>query len=265
MVRNLVCGVLLALALSLMSACSDKGGEAPAPTPAPTITGETVEIADLANATWGDTTASANATCLANSSFLIKKGEGFSIQQNPKVTKQLKNRAIIVSPVTIVFSGEDSDGRGANCPDGAAAFTVPVNENTPIGIEADAIARARQNPEIIARAQATDFPRCNIYAHFEKSGIRSCGSAVPDDETDDDQAGDDQTGDDETGDDDQAGDDTDDDNDGLVLIPGLIHKPDFKKLPEFSKAITYEPKLPCGKTEVRTVKMVIDDVDCRMQ
>lgn len=266
MTRKILATTFALLAVALLSACSDSGNTEEVPLP--DVTGASVELSALSDAVWGDLeTASADAKCVASSSFIVSPGAGFDIMRNPSLTKELKSKVIVVSPIMISFPDAATDGRGADCTDGTLSYLIPVSESAVIGIESSDAVRARQNLEILARATPTDYPRCTIVAHFERAGIELCEDAEepPADEevVEETPADDEEDAADDAADDDAA-DDEDADDDGPIIVSPIGGLKPIGSI-NLSKAMALDDEMSCGPEEVRTVKLVIDDVNCRLQ
>ncbi len=266
MTRKILATAAALMAVALLTACSDSGNQTEVPLP--DVTGASIELSALSDAVWGDLEgASADAKCVAGSSFTIAPGEGFDIMRNPAVTKELKSKVIVTSPIMISFEDAATDGRGADCAQGALSYLIPVSETAVIGIESSDAVRARQNLEILARTTPTDYPRCTVVAHFDRAGIELCEDAAEppaDDEVvPEEPADDEEDAADDAADEDAEDDDADDDGDGPIIVGPVIVKPidGF----ELSKAMALDDEMSCGAEEVRSVKLVIDDINCRLQ
>jgi len=237
--------------------------------------GASVTKAELIDAVWNeDGEISPDVLCLVNSTFTIKSDNTFKIAKNGNPTDLNSAQVVIVSPLNIEFEDPASDGRGPSCaPEAMLQFDVQASEQEPIDIETATALRARHSLIHMVSGAHTDYPGCTIRAHFDKAGKAICnpdlipddeGDAAADDEAADDQADDDAAADDSTADDesdDSAADDEEDD-DGFAIItpiPGVWGRLTLKA------QNVNEDGVPCGLEEIKSVRVVVDDYDCRLE
>jgi|GEM_PF-2145152 len=244
-----------------------------------TTPGAIVYKADLIDALWnpGEDT-SIDAECLVGSSFQIFPEASFTIMRNAEPTKEHPAGALIVSNIEIYFDDYESDGRGASCGQGSLSYMIAVSEDDPIDIVSSTELLARHSVANIARDTATEYPGCAVSAYFEKTGVEVCDGdqdvddddeAQDEDQDDEGQYGDDDQDQDQDqfdgqdGDDDQEGEDEgDDDGNDVVIVPGTLQP--FQSQAGF-KAVYVDKPVKCGSEEIRSIRLVIDDFNCRLQ
>ncbi|MFA4873793.1 MAG: hypothetical protein WC956_04990 [bacterium] len=252
--------LIAVIALATLSACSDKGSnDTP---PLPDVSALTVSQEALAGSVWGTATeASPDADCLASSSFKIAPDKGFDIVKiyEKQKTGRMEPKVLVVTNIDISFADASTDGRGAACGEGSLGYTVVASDETPIEIEVATSLKSRQSLNNIAKEGLTAYPKCEIVAHFDKAGTVVCGTTDEPAEVTPETPPADQDGDANADD----GKDDGKDNDRLIAIPGRYRR--IGTLDNLSKAATVnDDGIPCGTEEVHTIKLVVDDVNCRM-
>ncbi len=231
--KKIALAIIIVLTGTWLTACSDNG--ASDEQPLPDVSAATVTADALAAAVWGASEGSSpDADCLAGSSFTISPEGGFSIVKHyvKLKTGRMDPRVKIISDINISFPDAASDGRGAACGSGALSYAVPATEETPVDIEVAESLKSRQSLDTMARESATPYPKCEITAHFDKAGSVLCNL------------------------------DEDIVDTPIKPVPGLIAKPINRII--IAKAMEVnEDGVPCGDEEVHSVKLVVDDVNCR--
>jgi predicted small lipoprotein YifL len=124
------------IALGTLAACSDHGPLNVNPSITPSISGEPITKAELADAIWGATEGvSEGAACVADSSFTIEKAGGFDIMRDRSLSDWRSQRVIVVSSITVPFLDPTADARSPSCPpEGAIGYVVSASDQTPIAI-----------------------------------------------------------------------------------------------------------------------------------
>jgi hypothetical protein len=232
--------------------------------------GASITKAELIDAIWNeDGELSPDVLCLVTSTFTIKSNNTFTIARNGNPTDLNSAQVVIVSPLNIEFEDPASDGRGPSCaPEAMLQYDVSASEQEPLDIETATALRARHSLIHMVSGAHTEYPGCTIRAHFDKAGKAICNpDLIPDEEEDvvaededaDDQADDDSAEDDSAEEDDSA---DDDDDDGITIvtpIPGVWGRLTLKAQNVNADGV------PCGLEEIKSVRLVVDDYDCRLE
>jgi hypothetical protein len=264
--KKLISIAIVSVALVVFAAgCSDGGGSEEF---MPDIVegGASVTKADLINAVWNEGEVSPDVQCLVSSSFKIDTSNTFTIVKNTNPTDLNSADVIIVSPMSVTFDDPASDGRGPSCaPEAMLDFSVQSGESEPIDIETATALRARHSLLHMVSGAHTEYPGCTIRAHFDKAGKAICDPDLlpPEDEDEDGDAEvedeDAEDSPDDEAEDDSADDDSEEDEDGPIIvtpIPGIF---------TLKAQNVNEDGVPCGLEEIKSVRLVVDDYDCRLQ
>ena len=142
--------------------------------------GTLVSRADLLGALWGDAadgaekSAATDADCLAASTFIVRNALGFEIRLNAEPSASNATAAVVVSPVNIEISDDESVVRGESCAAGDLAYVVTASEEQPIDVTASDEAAVAYPLDSAAAAAAPYAEGCDVIAHFEAHGDPSC-------------------------------------------------------------------------------------------
>lgn len=261
--KNLISIAILSAALVIFAAgCSD-GNRTEEFMPDIVEGGATVTKAELIDAIWNeDGEISPEILCLVTSSFTIKSDNTFTIAKNGNPTDLNSAEVVIVSPLNIEFDDPASDGRGPSCaPEAMLQFDVSASDQDPIDIETATALRARHSLIHMVSGAHTEYPGCTIRAHFDKAGKAICDPDLIPDEEEDVVAEEEEPAEDEA--DDESDDSADDEEDeGMTIltpIPGV-----FGRLSIKAQNVN-EDGVPCGLEEIKSVRVVVDDYDCRLE
>ena len=246
---------VLAVALA---GCSDSQMEY-GPDPNLTIPDATVSRVELVDALWGlGEEPILEAECIAGSTFQIPSDQTFTITKNASLTDEHPEKAIIVSNINISFTDDGADGRGPNCGVGGLHYAVMATEEEPIDIVSSVGISARHSVAHIARIAATDYPSCLITAHFERVGVEDCNATDDSEDTAEQETASDEE---EISDEEQSSDpEEDDDSDANIAVVTPIVTP-FVTKAQYAN----DDPVSCGSEVVYSVRMVVDDFDCRLQ
>lgn len=235
--------------------------------------GASITKAELIDAIWNeDGEVPLDLLCLVTSTFTIKSDNTFTIAKNGNPGGLNPAEVVIVSPINVEFDDPANDGRGPTCaPEAMLQYDINASEQEPIGIESATALRARHSLIHMVSGAHVNYPGCTIRAHFDKAGKAICDpDLIPDEEEDvvddeesaeDEDADDDESADDEAEDDSADDDESADDDDIMIVtpIPGV-----FGSLSIKAQNVN-EDGVPCGLEEIKTVRLVVDDYDCRLE
>lgn len=233
--KNLLKASILSLCIACMGiACSDGTSQATVDPDVIAGGGTQVTRTDLVSALWSEADdVSTDARCLIGSTFEITSETPFTIAMNEDPEDSSESDVIIISPVTIIFDDAASDGRGAGCGEGVLQYEIEASESDPIDIEVAEELEARHSLIHIISNTGGEYPDCTIRGHFDKAGRERCGS-------------------------------------GSIIgdINVMPKKPIFRRKPIYEimdKAQRVsDDGLPCGTTEIQSVKLVVDEHDCSL-
>ncbi|MFA4973908.1 MAG: hypothetical protein WC683_14950 [bacterium] len=273
MKKTIFAALIAAMTAAALAGCSDSRINSDA-NPDIAATGAVISKIELVDALWElNDEPLPNAECVAGSSFKIYPTDGFEIQKNSNKSAEDFADAVIVSSVNISFTDEGNDGRGVDCGSGDMTFTVSASEEAPINIVSSQQILARHSVANMAKVVPTTYPPCTITAHFEKAGVEICETTDDSEETaeveDEEEVADEEADeqdeevvaeDDDAEQDDDVADDDADDN-VVVVAPGVFTPVVSRNF----KAFYVDEPVKCGESEVHSLRMVVDDFNCRLQ
>ena len=229
--------------------------------------GGSISKAELIDAVWNeDGEIPPDLLCLVTSTFTVKSDNTFTIAKNGNPAGLNQAEVVIVSAINIQFDDPASDGRGPTCsPEAMLEYDVNASDQEPIDIETATALKARHSLIHMVSGAHTTYPGCTIRAHFDKGGKAICNpDLLPDEDEEEDDVAEDDSAEEEDADDDEAEDDSaeDDDDDGPMIftpIPGVWGRLTIKA------QNVNEDGVPCGLEEIKSVRLVVDDYDCRLE
>ena len=199
MKKRLVAVAISFLLAAVASGCSGSSSSSAESPNANTGSSALVNRAELVEALWAEESDDASksftaeAGCLASSSFLVKRNFGFSIRMSAEGDGSNFTPSVIVSAINISLSDGEGVVRGAGCPAGDQGYIVTATEELPVDIEASEDA-ASVKPVDAAAGQATPYAEgCDVFAHFEKQSGEDCAD-MKEEEVDEADEGDEAAG-----------------------------------------------------------------------
>ncbi|HPM40991.1 MAG TPA: hypothetical protein PLY45_00970 [bacterium] len=180
MKKRLVAAAISFMLAAVASGCSGSSTNSAESPNANTGSNALVNRAELIEALWADgsddaaKSFTAEAGCLASSSFLVKRNFGFSIRMSAEGDGSNLTPSVVVTSINISLSDGEGVVRGAGCPAGDQGYIVTATEELPVDIEASEDAASVKPVDAAAEQAAPYAEGCDVFAHFEKQGGQDC-------------------------------------------------------------------------------------------